>query len=98
MIHNRETSEALHKTISKATNLKWIDVSYGNDECDSIENEELDLMIFLPNFTEFTTFSMIKASEYGACNDTKEYNNLRDLFRDIDNLKNNYELWTNKWH
>jgi hypothetical protein len=87
MIHTKETSEALHKTISKATNLKWIDVSYGNDECDSIENEELDLMIFLPNFTEFTTFSIIKASEYGACNDAKEYNNLRDLFRDIDDLK-----------
>lgn len=98
MIHNKETSEVLHKMISKATNLKWIDVSYGNDECDSIENEELDLMIFLPNFTEFTTFNMIKASEYRSCNDTKEYNNLRDLFRDIDNLKHNYELWTNKWH
>jgi hypothetical protein len=87
MIHNKEISEALHKTISKATNLEWIDVSYSNDECDSIENVELDLMIFLPNFIEFTTFSMIKASEYGACNDTIEYNNLRDLFRDIDNLK-----------
>ncbi len=53
MIHNKETSEALHKIISKGTKLYWEDVSYGNDECDSIENEELDLMIFLPNFFEF---------------------------------------------
>jgi len=87
MIHTKEVSEQLHKMISKMTGLQWIDVSYCNDECDSIENVELDRMIFLPNFTEFTTFSMITASEYGACNDTKEYNNLIDLIKDIDNLK-----------
>jgi hypothetical protein len=87
MIHTKIISEELHKTISKLTKLTWIDVSYGNDECDSIENEELDVMIFLPNFTEYTTFNIIKASEYGACEDTKEFVNLVEMVKYINELK-----------
>ena len=86
MIHTKEISERLLKMIARTTHMEWDDVSYGNDECDSIENSEYDIMIFLPNFTDFTSFTMMRASEYGM-GSGKEYYNLRDLIRDINEIK-----------
>jgi hypothetical protein len=49
MMHNVESSEKLHKMISKATDLIWEDISYGNDASDSIYNEDTGLIVFLPS-------------------------------------------------
>jgi hypothetical protein len=74
--------------ISKETKLNWIDVSYANDECDSIECEELDLMVFFPNFIELNDFILIKGSNYGMSgNEEMIFNNLKDLYREIDYRK-----------
>ena len=73
--------------ISKLTNVKFEDSSYGNDECDSIASEENDIIIFLPN-DEYPTFQIKKLSSYGMDDDTtKEINNIVELVNLINNLK-----------
>jgi len=86
MIHNKVINEELHRMINRLTGMDWDDVSYGNDDCDSIENSEFDLMIFLPNFYDYTSFTMMRASEYGMGNG-KEYYSLGELVKDVEQLK-----------
>jgi hypothetical protein len=73
--------------ISELTKIKFEDSSYANDECDSIANEENDIIIFLPNY-EYPTFQIKKLSSYGMYDDTtKEINNIVELVKEINNLK-----------
>lgn len=73
--------------ISELTKIKFEDSSYGNDDCDSISNEENDIIIFLPN-NDIKTFQIKKLSSYGMDDDTtKEINNIVELVNEINNLK-----------
>ena len=57
MIHSPELSEKNHKAIEAATGLKFDDISYKNDACDSIEAQLKDgrfMQVFLPNCEEVT--------------------------------------------
>jgi hypothetical protein len=78
MIHNKIISEQLHQLINKMTAVEWDDVSYGHDDTDSLESKELDLIIFLPNFVDYTSFRVMFSSEYGKTNG-EEFFNLKDL-------------------
>lgn len=78
MIHNKIISEQLHQMINKMTTVEWDDVSYGNDDTDSIESKELGLIIFLPNFIDYTSFQIIASSEYGKGNGIS-FDNLKEL-------------------
>lgn len=72
---------------SELTKIKFEDSSYGNDDCDSISNEENDIIIFLPN-NDIKTFQIKKLSSYGMDDDTtKEINNIVELVNEINNLK-----------
>ena len=73
--------------INELTKIKFEDSSYGNDDCDSISNEENDIIIFLPN-NDIKTFQIKKLSRYGMDDDTtKEINNILELVNEINNLK-----------
>lgn len=73
--------------ISELTKIKFEDTSYGNDECDSIANEENDILIFLPN-DDIKTFQIKKLSSYGMDDDTtKDIDNIVELVKEINNLK-----------
>jgi hypothetical protein len=68
MIHNKKASERYHKEIEEKTNINFNDISWGNDAADSIENEELKILVWMPNKSEgFTHFAIARAydvSEY----------------------------------
>lgn len=73
--------------ISELTKIKFEDTSYGNDECDSISNEENDILIFLPN-DDIKTFQIKKLSSYGMDDDTtKDIDSIVELVNEINNLK-----------
>ena len=73
--------------IGELTKIKFEDTSYGNDECDSISNEENDILIFLPN-DDIKTFQIKKLSSYGMDDDTtKDINSIVELVNEINNLK-----------
>lgn len=69
--HSPSLSEQNKECIEELTGLKFDDVSWHNDACDSIANDMLDLQIFLPNSTEkevdsvtyFNTFAVCQASD-----------------------------------
>lgn len=83
MIHTKIVSEELHKMISKLSGYTFEDSSYGNDESDSIINEELGIQIYFPNFLEYTTFSL----QFIENDDIEVFDNLKDLIRKINNLQ-----------
>ena len=73
--------------IGELTKIKFEDTSYGNDECDSISNEENDILIFLPN-DDIKTFQIKKLSSYGMDDDTtKDIDSIVELVNEINNLK-----------
>lgn len=73
--------------IGELTKIKFEDTSYGNDECDSISNEENDILIFLPN-DDIKTFQIKKLSSYGMDDDTtKDIDSIVELVKEINNLK-----------
>ena len=73
--------------IGELTKIKFEDTSYSNDECDSISNEENDILIFLPN-DDIKTFQIKKLSSYGMDDDTtKDIDSILELVNEINNLK-----------
>lgn len=89
MIFQEVISKELCKMISKETNLVWDDVSYINDDTDSISNEELGVTIFLPNITECMVFYVIKSEDYGSDRDGEFFQDLNDLVKHLNELKEN---------
>jgi hypothetical protein len=49
MMHSPELSAKNWALINASSPIQFIDSTFGNDLCDSIYNEEHDIMIFLPN-------------------------------------------------
>lgn len=89
MIFQKVISEELCKIISKETNLVWDDVSYINDDTDSISNEELGVTIFLPNIYSNMQFYVINSEDYGSDRDGLFFENLNDLVKHLNELKEN---------
>jgi hypothetical protein len=89
MIFQEVISEELCKMISKETNLVWDDVSYINDDTDSILNEELGVIVFLPNMTEYMYFYVVNSEDYGSDRDGLFFENLNDLVKHLNELKEN---------
>ena len=89
MIFQKVISEELCKMISYATWLVWDDVSYINDETDSISNEKLGVTIFLPNMTEYMYFYVVNAEDYGSDRNGLFFENLNDLVKHLNELKEN---------
>ncbi len=74
--------------ISELAKVKFHNVSYINDECDSIANVELDLIIYLPN-EEYNYFTIDKYFDNGF-NDKVEpqtFDSVVELVKEINNLK-----------
>ena len=74
--------------ISELANVKFHNVSYINDECDSICNVELDLIIYLPN-EEYNSFQIDKYFDNGFNDkvEPKTFDSLVELVKEINNLK-----------
>lgn len=74
--------------ISELSNVKFHNVSYINDECDSICNVELDLIIYLPN-EEYNSFQIDKYFDNGFNDkvEPKSFDSLVELVKEINNLK-----------
>jgi hypothetical protein len=74
--------------IGELTKIKFEDSSYGNDECDSICNVELDLIIYLPN-EEYNSFQIDKYFDNGFNDkvEPKSFDSLVELVKEINNLK-----------
>ena len=89
MIFQEVISEELCRMISKETSLVWDDVSYINDDTDSILNEELGVIIFLPNMTEYMYFYVVNSEDYGSDRDGLFFENLNDLVKHLNELKEN---------
>jgi len=89
MIFQKVISEELCKMISYATWLVWDDVSYINDETDSISNEKLGVTIFLPNIYSNMQFYVINSEDYGSDRDGLFFENLNDLVKHLNELKEN---------
>ena len=58
MIHTPATSGHFSAIIKAQTTTDWIDSSYGNDDCDSIESEMYQLRVHFPNFSEHQQFQL----------------------------------------
>ena len=89
MIFQEVISEELCKMISKETSIVWDDVSYINDDTDSILNEELGVIVFLPNMTEYMYFYVVNSEDYGSDRDGLFFENLNDLVKHLNELKEN---------
>jgi len=87
MIFQKVISEELCKMISKETRLVWEDVSYINDDTDSISNDKLGVIVFLPNMTEYMYFYVINSEDYGSDRDGLFFENLNDLTKHLNELK-----------
>jgi hypothetical protein len=74
--------------ISELAKVKFHNVSYINDECDSIANVELDLIIYLPN-EEYNYFTIDKYFDNGFNDkvEPKTFDSLVELVKEINNLK-----------
>ena len=74
--------------ISELTNVKFHNVSYINDECDSICSVELDLIIYLPN-NEWNSFQTDRYFDNGSNDkiEPKTFDNLAELVKEINYLK-----------
>jgi len=74
--------------ISELANVKFHNVSYINDECDSIANVELDLIIYLPN-EEYNSFQIDKYFDNGFNDkiEPKTFDSLVELVKEINYLK-----------
>ena len=74
--------------ISELAKVKFHNVSYINDECDSIANVELDLIIYLPN-EEYNSFQLDKYFDNGFNDmvEPKSFDSLVELVKEINNLK-----------
>ena len=74
--------------ISELSKIKFHNVSYINDECDSIANVELDLIIYLPN-EEWNSFQTDRYFDNGSNDkiEPKTFDNLVELVKEINNLK-----------
>jgi hypothetical protein len=74
--------------ISELAKVKFHNVSYINDECDSIANVELDLIIYLPN-EEYNSFQIDKYFDNGFNDkvEPKSFDSVVELVKEINNLK-----------
>jgi hypothetical protein len=87
MIHNKVSSEKFYNEINTETGYIWEDVSWGNDECDSIFCKNLDMQIFFPN-EDYPTFLIVLDCTLGSTSDRIEYGSIVEVIEFINNIKN----------
>ena len=88
MIHNKVSSEKFHKEISDKTGgYIWEDVSWGNDECDSVFCENIDIQIFFPS-EDYPGFLVIPECARGWSIDGIEYDSIEEVIEFINNIEN----------
>jgi len=88
MIHNKELSEKNFKLICEQLS-GYYDVSYGNDTCDSVYNEERDIIIFLPNSLTTNDFDNELFNSFYVIINDQEINGERiesDLLYSVDEI------------
>jgi len=87
MMHNKVSSEKFHKEISDKTDgYIWEDVSWGNDECDSIFCENIDIQIFFPS-EDWATFNVVTNCDRGP-SEGFEYDSIEEVIEFINNIEN----------
>ena len=88
MIHNKVSSEKFYNEINTETGYIWEDVSWGNDACDSIFCENIDIQIFFPS-EDYPGFLVVPECAEGANHhDGIEYNSIVEVIEFINNIEN----------
>ena len=87
MMHNKVSSEKFYNEINTETGYIWEDVSWGNDECDSIFCENLDMQIFFPG-EDYPTFLIVSDCTLGSTSDGIEYDSIVEVIEFINNIEN----------
>ena len=89
-IHNPEMTTALIKEINSKSPVQFEDISWHNDTCDSIHNEEIGIKIYLPNSREtnyveerFSRFVVETYALLGGADIEEEFETVDDIIEFI---------------
>ena len=88
MIHNKVSSRKFYKEINAETGYIWEDVSWDNDECDSIFCENLDVQVFFPS-EYYPGFLVVPECAEGAgYHEELEMSTIDEVIEFINNIEN----------